>query len=294
MLKEAAFRCRKEYIQKGESSSKYFYNLERRNFITKTMYVARRKDGTLTKDYREILNMQYEFYDDLYTSNTNTNFNIVNESGIHLSETDRQNFENMISKDELFDAVMTLKPGRTPGCDGLSLEFYKKFWKIIIDPLYDMYCEAMKEGRLAPSARRGIINLIPKRNKDELLVKSWRPIVLLVYDYKIWAKAIANRLECVADQLIGKQQYGFVKNRSIMGNIRRTVEIAAHLNKRNLEGIIVQIDFEKCFDRVEFESIRGVFKYFGFGEGFINMLMILYKELKNVYNQQWVCFTILK
>ena len=277
---KAAFRCRKEYVQKGEVSSKYFFGLEKRNYVAKTMYVAKRSDGTLTKDYREILNLQFDFYQDLYTSDKRTKFDVKNNSGILLSSTDKWKFEEMVSKGELFDAAMTLKSGCTPGPDGLSIEFYRKFWKKLVDPLYDMYCEALVMGKLNPSGRRGIINLLPKRNRNELFVRNWRPIVLLCNDYKIWAKAIANRLECVSEELIGKQQYGFVKNRSIFGNIRRTVEIAAYLHKRNLEGIIVQIDFEKCFDRVEFDAIRNVFRYFGFGEKFVEMLMVLYSEFQ--------------
>ena len=78
---------------------------------------------------------------------------------------------------------------------------------------------------------------------------------MLNYEYKIWAKAIANRLGEVLGDLISKNQYGFVKGRSIFRNIHRTVEIVSHLNKSKKPKIVVQIDFEKCFDRVEFNSI---------------------------------------
>ena len=163
--KRAAYRCRLEYQQKGEMSSKYFFGLEKRKYVSKTMYTARRKDGTLTKDYREILNIQLDFYENLFTSNTNTSFDIKNDSGVCIDETNRLAFEDMISKGELFDALMTLRTGRTPGCDGLTLEFYRKFWKIMVDPMHEMYGEAVQEGRLNPSGRRGIINLLPKGKK---------------------------------------------------------------------------------------------------------------------------------
>ena len=64
-----------------------------------------------------------------------------------------------------------------------------------------------------------------------------------------------------------------------MINIRSTIEVVTHLNKRNEPGLVVQIDFEKCFDRVEFESIRKVFKYFGFGDNFVQMLSLLFTDL---------------
>ena len=64
--RRAAFKCRKEYVKGGEVSSRYFFSLEKRNYITKTMYVVRKGDGSLTKDYREILEVQYEFFNKLY------------------------------------------------------------------------------------------------------------------------------------------------------------------------------------------------------------------------------------
>ena len=140
-------------------------------------------------------------------------------------------FDETISKEEMFDAMMTLRRGRTPGCDGLSVEFYYKFWRIIIDPLYDMYMAAWQCGWLNPSGKRGIINLIPKAKKCELEIKNWRPISLLTIDFKVWAKAIANRLE-TATELIEKHQTGFIKHRSIFCNVKKTMEVIAHLKKQ--------------------------------------------------------------
>ena len=153
--------------------------------------MAQRSDGTLTKDYWEIVNMQFELYE---THNPKTQFTATNSTSCQLEPQERLEMEEDISEDELFDAVMTLKPGHTPGCDGLTLEFYRKFWKDLLGPLSQAYRQATVEHRLNPSARRGIINLILKKCRDELWIKNWRPITLLNYDYKIWAKAIANRL----------------------------------------------------------------------------------------------------
>ena len=97
-----------------------------------------------------------------------------------------------LSKDELFDAMMTLKLNKVQGCDGLSLKFYCKFWKLLVDPLHDMYFQAIENGQLAMSTKRGVINLIPKRNHDPLEIKLWRPLTLLNYDYKLIAKAIVT------------------------------------------------------------------------------------------------------
>ena len=283
--KKAAFRCKKTWYAEGEKMSSYFFNLEKRNYISKTMYIARRHDGTLTKDYREILNMQVNFYDQLYSKDDSVKFDIENTSGIFLSEYRKNQLENEISIDELFDATMTLRKNKCPGLDGLSLEVYQTLWHNIKSPLYDNYLLCIDKGYLNESARRGIINLIPKKNRDELEISQWRPISILNVDFKIWAKAIANRLEETTD-LIGLQQTGFIKGRNLAENILTTKEVVSYLNKKGLPGIVVTIDFEKCFDRIAFESIKGVFKYFGFGNEFIKRIFLLFSNLRMCTNCQ--------
>ena len=56
------------------------------------------------------------------------------------------------------------------------------------------------QGELSISQRQGIISLIPKKEKDLLSLKNWRPISLLNTDYKIAIKCIAKRLEEVIKQ----------------------------------------------------------------------------------------------
>ena len=243
------------------------------------MYVVRKKDGMLTKDYSEILNIQHDFYKKLYTCDDSVKFILSNSTNIRLDEEMKLFMDRHVEIDELYDAMMTLRGNKTPGGDGLTLELYRKIWNDIKLPLYDSYNQSLIQGHFSHSAIRGIINLIPKKGKDELEVKNWRPITLLNVDYKIWAKMIANRLE-EATELIGKQQTGFIKNRSIFTNILSTMEVVSYLNKRNLPGIIVTIDFEKYFDRVEFASIMSTFKYFGFGDTFIKKLSLLFSDLE--------------
>ena len=46
----------------------------------------------------------------------------------------------------------------------------------------------MENGLLSISQRNGIITLLPKKDKDCMYIKNYRPISLLTVDYKIFAK----------------------------------------------------------------------------------------------------------
>ena len=204
-VKKCAFRCKAKWIKEGEKNTKYFYNLEKRNYIAKNMNQTLRADGTVTTNSVEILEILSKFYEKLYTRNESVNFQLVNKSNVCLSHEESSRLDVELSEHEIFDAMMTLKPNKTPGCHGLTIEFYRRFWKNLKQLLIKLYDSCITRGQLNPSARRGVVNLIPKKGKDPILVKNWRPINLLNYDYKILAKAVANRLEMVTDMLIGQQ-----------------------------------------------------------------------------------------
>ena len=65
-----------------------------------------------------------------------------------------------------------MKCNKTPGTDGLTKEFYAHFWNQIKDILIESYNHSFKEGYLSCEQRRGVIRLIPKKDKDTSLLKN--------------------------------------------------------------------------------------------------------------------------
>ena len=104
---------------------------------------------------------------------------------------------------------------------------------------------------LSITQRQGIITVIPKRDKDLLFVKNWRPISLLNVDYKLIAKCIATRIKTVLPSIIHEYQSGFLKNRYIGENLIRTVNLIEYSQLNNLNTFLTTIDFEKAFDFLE-------------------------------------------
>ncbi len=77
-----------------------------------------------------------------------------------------------------------MKKGKSPGIDGLSVEFYTHFWDTIKSPLVTMYKECIIQRDLTVTMKQGIIYLIPKANKDILSIDNWHLITLLTVDYQ--------------------------------------------------------------------------------------------------------------
>ena len=65
-----------------------------------------------------------------------------------------------------------MKPGKTPGSDGLPIKFCKVFWNGISDCLLNAINFAYAEKNFSISQRRGIIKLIPKKDSNPTLLKT--------------------------------------------------------------------------------------------------------------------------
>jgi hypothetical protein len=69
-----------------------------------------------------------------------------------------------------------------------------------------------------------MIILIPKEDEARTL-KKFRPISLINYSFKVFAKALNNRLEMISNRLLAPNQTAFVKGRFILESV-----VSAHNN----------------------------------------------------------------
>ena len=88
---------------------------------------------------------------------------------------------------------------------------------------------------------------------------------------------IANRLKSTLDELIHENQKGFISGRFIGENIRLIYDVLFETKNRNLQGIILSIDFEKAFDTVSWKFIEKTLKYYNFGDSIIKWISIFQK-----------------
>ena len=120
--------------------------------------------------------------------------------------------------------------------------------------------------------RRVIIKFIPKKDAEPYLIKNWRPMSLLNRDYKIAAKAIANRLRQVLPKLIDNDQTGFLKGRSIEENIRLIDGIYKYKYTAEKTFLVFcfSLTLKKAFDTVEWSFLQNTFRHYDFGPEAIN------------------------
>ena len=186
---------------------------------------------------------------------------------------------------ELRNSLGMMKKNTSPGADGLTVEFYLHFWNQMGPLLLSAFNYNLQKGCMSDSQRLGLIRLIPKKDKNPLLVKNWRPITLLPVCYKILSKTLAYRLAAILPDIIDKDQRGFVKGRYIGENIMALYSIISQAEQDD-EGMIMFLDIEKAFDSVSWNYLYEVLNNFNLPDEFIRWIKTLYarKELKILNN----------
>lgn len=86
-----------------------------------------------------------------------------------------------------------MENGKTPGIDGITVEFYKAFWSEVGPELVAVFNASLKNELLPRSCRRAVITLLRKKG-DLNEIGNWRPVSLLCNVYKLLSKALAIRL----------------------------------------------------------------------------------------------------
>ncbi|KAH9294776.1 hypothetical protein KI387_038364, partial [Taxus chinensis] len=85
-----------------------------------------------------------------------------------------------------------------------------KFWEICSDDLLRVVNEFYRTGDLLKELNNTHIVLAPKK-MDAKDFKDFKPISLVNVIYRIFTKIIATRLQFIMNDLISRQQSGFIK-----------------------------------------------------------------------------------
>ena len=291
--KGAIIRSKVEWLEEGEKPTKYFFSLEKCNFVKKHIRKLKLPDGSTTCNPEEILLLQKSFYETLYTSNQEVNQNEVAyfmQTNVPSLDHDlKRACDGKVSIEECKKVLGMFGNNKSPGNDGLTIEFYRQFWNIISTPLIQCFNYSYDHGELSHSQKQAIISLLEKDGKDRLYIKNWRPISLLNVDYKILTKTLSNRVKLVLPHIININQTGYVEGRKLCYSVRLVQDIMEYTKIKNTSGILLQIDFEKAFDSIEWNFLIKALEKFNFGESFIKWVKVIYTNISSCIINNGIC-----
>ena len=280
-MKGVLIRSKSRWMEQGEKPSKYFLNLEKRNFVNKSIRRIVTEDNCTLSRSVDILMEAREFYKKLYSFreiDVEVDLKkIFAEAGRNiLTEDMKDRIEGPLLYDEITKALKVGKNGKSPGSDGFSYEFYNFFSVDLQWFLLRSLNLAYELGQLSVTQRNGIITLLPKGDKPRQFLKNWRPITLLNTSYKIASTCIANRLKQCLPYIIHDSQKGFMAGRFIGENIRMMYDLLYFTEINEIPGVLLSVDFEKAFDSVAHDFIYRVLDNFNFGPSIIRWIKLFY------------------
>jgi len=98
-----------------------------------------KSDGTIAVDPKTIMRELEFFYSNLYKeSNSHSSSFLEDLKDVPiLTEELRMVYEGRIEYNGCFNVLQSFPKNKTPGNDGLTIEFYVAFWSLIGKPLVD-------------------------------------------------------------------------------------------------------------------------------------------------------------
>ncbi|GJR58434.1 RNA-directed DNA polymerase, eukaryota, reverse transcriptase zinc-binding domain protein, partial [Tanacetum coccineum] len=178
---------------------------------------------------------------------------------------DKADLEIEVTNEEIKRAVWDCGVDKSPGPDGFTFGFYRRFWKLIENDVVDAVKLFFHHGFLPKGSNSSFIALILK-TPDANMVKDFRPISLIGSFYKIIAKILENRLVVVLGDIVNEVQSAFVADRQILDGPFILNELFQCCKSKKNQSMIFNVDFEKAFYSVRWDYLDDVLKKFGFGE----------------------------
>ena len=158
-----------------------------------------------------------------------------------------------LSAKELQRAVYDLNENKSPGLDGFTAEFYKKFWSLIKDRYTD-FINCADQTSFSTFKNTSVTTLLYKGKGDTDDLKNYRPISLINVDLKILTKTLTNRLKAVLPSIIHFTQTA-MDGRRIDNTVHMLRDFVQLANNENLESAFIFLDQEKAFDRVNHDFL---------------------------------------
>jgi hypothetical protein len=273
-VKGKRVRSKIRWMLKGDSVMKEFFKAVQEKLESATIASLRSPDGEEIYDRRGQQTLCRDFYSNLYSAGPISDEEreareiILRQVPASFTPLMGEQVSLPITATELHSTLTDMAKERSPGPDGISVEFFLVMWDVLGEEVTHMINSAIQEGRLPLGMTKGMLILIHKSGDRESL-NNWRPISLLNVSYKIYAKTLQKRLQLLLTNLISEDQSAFLPNRYILDNILTQHEIIQWVKESHQEMVLLKLDFRKAYDTVAWDFLFEAMRRMGMPNSFV-------------------------
>lgn len=270
-----------QVIQEANMQSKFFLRLAKQNKPSSIINQIR-VNGNITTNKNVIYPEVQRFFQNQFSENVTNQIDtesIVFQELPSLNQTDSEKCEQIITQEEIHEAIKSAKLNRASGMDGLPIEFYKFFWDDIKTLLTKLIKNFQQTGELPLSMKKIVVTPIPKPG-DRTELKNWRPISLMNCDYKIITRIFGRKIADVISSLLTSDQSYCVPGRTIYNNLHLIRNIIRHANRTNSPLAVLALDQQGAFNNISHEYLHQLLKIHKFGPTMTQSILALLNQTK--------------
>lgn len=262
------------YHVMGETVSKYWFSTGKPLQSSNMVRSLKNAEGDRVTDTRGMLEVMAEHHESLMArpemtlEREETIDNIYNLAArTTLSPGAKALLGDPYSEEDVKLAIGASHNGKAPGKDGFIYEFYKTWLKLyeadgdspkstpsILYILKEMWNAPSKRKEAPAEYVEGLMALAYKKG-DKELPENYRPLTLLNTDYKLETKCLATCMGRSFQEIIHKDQAGFVPGRDILDHVKMAQMVAEYCEVTEQDGCLIALDQEKAYDRIDHEYL---------------------------------------
>nr|GEY17098.1 hypothetical protein [Tanacetum cinerariifolium] len=229
--KDAVQKAKVKWAIEGDENSKFFHriiNKRRSQLAIRGDFV----NGDWHTEPSLVKDTFLDHFSNRFKQPSSARFKLSLHFPSRLSSDQVLDLDRNISSDEIRAAVWDCGENKSPGPDGYTSEFSRRYWNVIVDAKF---------------------------------VTDFRPISLIGSVYKVVTKILANRLAMVISDIVSNTQSAFVAKHQILDGPFILNEVLSCCKRKRKQALVFKVDFVKAYDSVRWDFLLDIIHAFGFG-----------------------------
>ena len=234
---------------------KYFFTYAKKHIKTKSSIGPFKINDNLITAPEEISEKLSEQYSSSF-SKPDLNYSIGDPKEFFSSNEDANNIlltDISFTREAIIKEINNIKNDSAAGPDHFPVILLRECAKELSEPLHILWRHSLDTGDIAPLFKKAIICPILKANSQRCHPKSYRPVSLTSHIAKVFERVVRSAIvkHLVDNDLLPKNQHGFISGRSTLSQLLQQVEQMIRSWEEGKSTDTIYLDFAKAFDKVD-------------------------------------------
>ena len=190
----------------------------------------------------------------------------------------QQSIEELnITKEEVKNAISSLKNNKAPGSDLITAEVLKAGGEPIVNTLHLIFSKILKEETTPIHFSTMLITPVHKKG-DKSMPQNYRAIALLSIPEKVLNKILLTKIREKTEVFTSDRQYGFRPNKGTVDAIFIVRQLMQKSKERGMNCHYHFVDFKSAFDTIWRKALWKMMRSIGVCNKIVNIVEKMYEK----------------